>query len=427
MKVKTVLNEKDGDKNNTKAAQPLNRRWKLTVQIAWFILATVGAVSLVAWMWPEPLPLGLKKEWFPKVDSLGVFGDAFGVVTSLVSLLTLLVAMRLYELQRTELEKTTEALNEQHYEAARSRAEIRINEAIEDYRAQLDAIVMYPFDISTQPKVLRGRDALFHLWSTFMGAQMKELKDHVRKYEYGPESELYTVFSPARRLYLRNAADVESAPVDPSWIALRLHDSEFVTPNGGQQDALILEYTVRCIRRVLLVHRFQIEPLVMTLCEASARIFSSEDESVKESPRSLSLSLEERVRHASRLVSQISSIEKTFLLCFCLMANGHLSTKLRKVAEDIGLFADYEGGLDVTEHALIALGKDKHGIATRVQHLELHKVHAKAFSEHGRLGNALLLDEAKQKATEMLVQRMMKHGTKEGVEMLREWLKAQKR
>jgi hypothetical protein len=96
----------DAEKEVSRSISVLWGRFAIT---AWVILAVVTTCALIVSMWTGTLPADLKKEWFPKVDSLGVFGDAFGVVTSLVSLLTLFVAMRLYELQRVELEKTTEA------------------------------------------------------------------------------------------------------------------------------------------------------------------------------------------------------------------------------------------------------------------------------------------------------------------------------
>jgi hypothetical protein len=254
-------------------AQPLSAWWGRSALIAWIVLAVAGAISLVAHSISDPLPFSLKKDWFPKVDSLGVFGDAFGVVTSLVSLLTLFVAMRLYELQRDELEKTTKALNDQYRESARSRTEDRINEAIEDYRAQLDSIVI-PARGAKVTEMWRGRDALFHVWSKSMFGHMLKHEQILPTYDGSVPNSLVTILSPALRLYKSNQHLLAFVLKDPKWIEFHVHDRLQILGKDTTQDVVIATSMIEQWKQVLLIHKYQIEPLVTTLCEAVSRIVS---------------------------------------------------------------------------------------------------------------------------------------------------------
>jgi hypothetical protein len=354
-------------KKATDLEQTLIAWGKTTALVTWAFLAIVGAIALLLSVWTAPLPFGISRDSFPKFDSLGILGDAFGVVTSLASLLTLLVAMKVYELQRVELEKTTAALQDQHREAQINRAESRINEGIEDYRAQLDSIVMPSRNSSTgQNEMLRGRDALFHLWRHGVFEHLFKLNNRVATYDLD-RTDTSTVFTPGTKLHMRYIGEVHG----PEWIAAKLHDPEADTTSGCKQDVLIAMALIERWKELVLIHKYQIEPLVMTLLAAFRRITTIEDEV---------LEIDERGEHALRLVSQVSSIELTYLLCYCLFEHGGLSQDLRNLANDVGLFTWYAPGLDVSEHVLMSLANNRENIANRVQDSTVNVLETSAFT-----------------------------------------------
>jgi hypothetical protein len=96
------------------------------------------------------------------------------------------------------------------------------------------------------------------------------------------------------------------------------------------------------------------------------------------------LSDTDRWKHTSRMVSQISSIEKNYLLCFFLFEDGWLAKDIRAIANKIGLFRGYEPGLDVLEHVLVALATNEQNLVDRIAPIRVFQLSESAFARNDR-------------------------------------------
>lgn len=96
----------------------------------------------------------------------GTFGDYMGgLLNPLISLFTLIVAMKVWGLQKTELLETRRALEEQGRTAEQQRREQRFFDFLNIYRSTVDSI---EFEITTKSDdaaSLKGKRALRHLTS----------------------------------------------------------------------------------------------------------------------------------------------------------------------------------------------------------------------------------------------------------------------
>lgn len=95
----------------------------------------------------------------------GAFGDYMGgLLNPLISLFTLIVAMKVWGLQKTELLETRKAVEEQGKTAEQQRREQRFFDFLNIYRSTVDSI---EFEVSTTGSVIafKGKRAFKHLTS----------------------------------------------------------------------------------------------------------------------------------------------------------------------------------------------------------------------------------------------------------------------
>lgn len=91
----------------------------------------------------HPLPIN------ERPDAWGQFGDYMGgLLNPLISLFTLIVAVSVWRLQKTELLETRKALEEQGKTAEQQRREQRFFDLLNLYRATLDSIVIEISDVA---------------------------------------------------------------------------------------------------------------------------------------------------------------------------------------------------------------------------------------------------------------------------------------
>ncbi|HEX5784381.1 MAG TPA: hypothetical protein VFY35_06600, partial [Burkholderiaceae bacterium] len=114
------------------------------------LLAVAGAVALAlvyANVWSLPL--------HGNGDKLGQLGDFFGgLLNPLVSLLTLIVAISVWQLQKKEVEETRKALEEQAKTAEQQRQEQRFFDLLNVYQRTTDSIY-HATDVSRMPQETR--------------------------------------------------------------------------------------------------------------------------------------------------------------------------------------------------------------------------------------------------------------------------------
>jgi hypothetical protein len=283
---------------------------------AWLLIASAGYFSY----W------GAVKEENYLV--LGQIGDSFGGVTSLISLFTLGVAFSVWQLQRKELRATQEALQNQYKEAERARHEERINEATLDYQRQLNSIAV-------PQNQLYGADALNHIWLREITSTLRDEIEH--DLPTTDQSTLFggqTIFAPIRILLEPGVDPLVAA--DAEWITARMtttHDDLTPTEIAAQQLTLLWS-------RLYERRRHQIHPLLAVLTNVLETIEAYESVNMKQS------------RYVLRLRNHLSTTELNYVLAFLLFERHLLTNRLAELAEAVGLFADYEPGLDATEHIL---------------------------------------------------------------------------
>lgn len=112
---------------------PTDQSWLGKMPIIVFAVATSLIVSYAASF--------AQAGWSTKPDSWGQFGDFLGgVLNPLISLFTLSVAVKVWQLQKTELGQTRNALEDQLKTAEQQRAEARFFDLLNLYQLTLGSI-----------------------------------------------------------------------------------------------------------------------------------------------------------------------------------------------------------------------------------------------------------------------------------------------
>lgn len=100
-------------------------------------------------------------------DAWGQFGDFMGgLLNPLISLFTLIVAVSVWDLQKTELLETRKALEDQGKTAEQQRREQRFFDFLKIYRSTVDSIEFEVGSKSGDVITLRGKRAFKHLTSS---------------------------------------------------------------------------------------------------------------------------------------------------------------------------------------------------------------------------------------------------------------------
>ncbi|MBT0571762.1 putative phage abortive infection protein [Curvibacter sp. CHRR-16] len=107
-----------------------------------------------------------------EIGSWGTFGDYVGgLMNPLISLFTLIVAIKVWELQKTELRETQEALKEQGKTAEQQRQEQRFFDLLTLYQRVEDSVSMFLHEEKVE---IRGK-AAFASWVFNMPKDVKNL------------------------------------------------------------------------------------------------------------------------------------------------------------------------------------------------------------------------------------------------------------
>jgi hypothetical protein len=120
----------------------------------------------------------------------GTFGDYIGgLLNPLISLFTLMVAMQVWKLQKTELLETRKAVEEQGKTAEQQRREQRFFDFLNIYRSTVDSIQFEMESKSGSVISLQGKRAFRLLTTDQHGNPMRDL------YSYFSDSELHQFFA----------------------------------------------------------------------------------------------------------------------------------------------------------------------------------------------------------------------------------------
>jgi hypothetical protein len=142
-------------KNSADAATDAGWRNWLHVIAGGLALCLIGSYLF---SWPT-LPVNANS------TALGAFGDYMGgLLNPLISLFTLIIAMKVWGLQKTELLETRKAVEEQGKTAEQQRREQRFFDFLNIYRSTVDSI---EFEVSAADSVIafKGKRAFKHLTS----------------------------------------------------------------------------------------------------------------------------------------------------------------------------------------------------------------------------------------------------------------------
>lgn len=128
-----------------------------------------------------------KYGWSTNPDSWGQFGDFMGgLLNPLISLFTLSVAVKVWQLQKTELGQTRNALEDQLKTAEQQRAEARFFDLLNLYQLTLSGVVdSSPVGNANGPIVVRsGRAALQSLFSAGVSTCFRTSSHSQQSFEY---------------------------------------------------------------------------------------------------------------------------------------------------------------------------------------------------------------------------------------------------
>lgn len=361
--------------------------FKLLVLFAYGVWGVLAGAGVISYLFHDK---DVSEDWvvLKLFDNLGVFGDSFGIVTSFVSLLTLIVAFHVFKLQRVELERTSTALKMQQLEISLARNEDRINEAIADYSRVVANICL----VDKQGQQWRGTDALFHLWKTLIFRPLrlnKELSGRLPKVKVFDEDDVFglDMFAPSFHLdpYDPDRAGFSASPIDPSWV----YSAAIVVDESKSAAWEIASPYVRDQwEKLYFVHRYQIEPLLSVFLHTLKLIVDlAERELTEAKEQSVGISFDfandqsgqrNVSRHLHRFLTQLSTTELNFILCSVLFNVDDVGDEIAVLADQYGVFYRYQSGIDATEVILEWSAKQGH----RLDHV-FRQLDDSAFTKGG--------------------------------------------